>query len=114
MIHLNRWQRIGIVVSLIWILGSVIYVRIFQVDQAHTSFQFSLRACYTSTQTDQDRKACVEEAGNKYGELLSLDSLKLGDIAFGSIGPVIAGWLLIFLIIRIVRWVNAGKKIDGL
>ncbi len=87
-------------------------MRNFQVEQAHISLKFSMRACYTSTQTDQDRKVCVEEAGNRYSELLSLDSLKLGDIAFGGIGPVILGWLLIFLSIRIVRWVNAGKKID--
>lgn len=108
--QLNRLQRIGVVISLLWILGSVIYLRLFQVEQANSAFKFSLSACYTSTQTDQDRTACVEEAENSYGELLSLDAYKLGEIALGSFVPVIAGWLLIFLSIRIVRWVNTGKK----
>ena len=45
MIHLNRWQRIGIVISLIWILGSVIYVRIFQVETGGVLFDFALRTC---------------------------------------------------------------------
>ncbi len=112
MFQLNRLQRIGVVISLLWILGSVIYLRLFQFEQANSAFKFSLSACYTTTQTDQERAACVEESENRYGELLSIDSVKLGDIAFGSIGPVIAGWLLIFLGIRIVRWVNAGKKFD--
>ena len=108
--RLNRLQRIGVVISLLWVLGSVIYLRLFQVEQAHTAFKFSLGACYTTTQTDQDRTVCIEEAKNSYVELLSLDSVKFGDLAFGSIGPVIVGWLLIFLIIRIVRWILAGKK----
>ena len=112
MIQLNRLQRIGVVISLLWILGSAIYVRLFQVEQAHSAFKSSLSACFISTQTDQARTDCVEEAQNRYGELLSIDSVKLGDIAFGSIGPVIAGWLLIFLSIEILRWVNAGKKFD--
>ena len=110
MIQLNRLQRIGVVISILWILGSVIYLRLFQVEQAHYAFKSSLSACFISTQTDQDRTDCVEEAKNSYGALLSIDSVKLGDIAFGSIGPVIAGWILIFLSIRVVRWIAAGRN----
>ena len=112
MIHLNRWQRIGIVVSLIWILGSVIYVRSFQVETAGVLFDFVLRTCNELTSAVQERDKCIDDAVTKYTNWLSIKSVDLENIALASLGPVIAGWLLIFLSIRIVRWVNAGKKFD--
>jgi hypothetical protein len=44
MIHLNRWHRIAIVISLIWILGTVIYVRNFQVETVGAVETFFLNA----------------------------------------------------------------------
>ena len=110
MIHLNRWQRIGIVISIIWILGSVIYVRNFQVETAGVLFDFALRTCNELTDAVQERNKCIDDADTKYSDWLSLKSVDLENIALASIGPVIAGWLFIFLTIKIVRWVYAGKN----
>ena len=41
-------------------------------------------------------------------KLAFFDSVKVADIVFVAIGPVISGWILAYLTVKIVRWVKAA------
>ena len=101
---LNRWQRIGIVISVLWILGAAFYERGSQVDSATSSAQSILRMCL-DTEGAQS-KNCNEEFGKNFVNFLEPN---WGDIAFIAFAPAILGWILVFIIIRVYRWIKAGK-----
>ena len=101
---LNGWQRIGIITSVLWAVGSFFYVRSDQVKFAREWYQALLKTCYSST---EDRAACLDEAARQHSNLIGSPAQFID--AFGTaLVPVILAWILIPLIIKIYNWVREG------
>lgn len=100
---LNGWQRIGVVASFLWAIGAAVYERSGQVSVATAFHKSALSNCLP-----EFTGACIDAAHERYRNLLSLDFVTVSNIVSVAIGPVIAGWILAYLIVKIVRWVKAG------
>ena len=100
---LNGWQRIGVVASSLWAIGAAIYERNGQVNSATQMFEFDYGHCLPELV-----KACTDKADASFSNHLALDFVSVSNIVFVAIGPVLAGWVLAYLIVKIVRWVTAG------
>lgn len=101
--RLNGWQRIGAVLSVLWALGAAIYERNEQVKSAETLYQSQASNCFAG-QADSS-KECLDK--------VSLQGLMDAtaywpDVAFYAFGPVIAGWLVALIALRVFRWISAG------
>ena len=102
---LNGWQRIGVVASAVWCIGAAFYVRSEQAQLATAFHARRLNDCLP-----EFTKLCTDRAHEIFQKNLSLDSISVINIAFASIGPVIAGWVLAYLTLKVVQWVKAGFK----
>ena len=100
---LNGWQRIGVVASFLWAIGASIYERMGQVKVATTYYESAVKNC-----NGELIRTCLDAAKETYKDLLFFDSVKVADIVLVAIGPVISGWILVYLTVKIVRWVKAG------
>lgn len=100
--RLNGWQRIGLVLSVLWVLGAAIHVRNEQVNAADKLFQSQYRMCLE--QADP-----VKNCGDTVSLQTAMDATAYwSDAAFYAFGPVIAGWLIVLIAIRTLRWVSDG------
>ena len=101
--NINARQRIGVVASALWVIGAAIYERTGQVGEAITSYKNALGNCLP-----EFTHACTDAAHEKYRGLLSLHFVSVSNIVYIAIGPVLLGWVLAYLIVKIARWVKAG------
>jgi len=101
--RLNGWQRIGVVASVLWLVGGAIYERNRQLHVADLIFQGDMRLCLST-----NAGKCFELAHQTYASLIALDATKISNILFFALAPVLAGWVLTYLIVKTFRWVKAG------
>lgn len=101
--RINGWQRVGVVLSILWAIGAAIYVRSAQVQHADSLFQMKFSACLN------EQSANVEACSNKVSLQNAMDvTAYWPDVAFFAFAPVIAGWLVACIALRIFRWVKVG------
>jgi hypothetical protein len=81
--RLNGWQRIGVVISGLWILCFSAVTLVMIIESI----------------TDKDRITTS-------GDIAAMLAFLIG----GSLIPVIAFWLIAFVIIQVIRWVIAGFR----
>jgi hypothetical protein len=105
--RLNGWQRIGLVLSVLWAFGAALRERGKQLDYAKDLFQSQYGGCLNRANpaincSDISYQAAMDATAN------------WADVAFFAFGPVIAGWLVALITIRTFRWVSDGfsKKND--
>jgi hypothetical protein len=103
-VNLNRWQRIGVVISVLWILGSSIHVRNSQVESAIDSVTRIHQMCMDAEGVQS--KNCSEQFEKNHTIFLKPNWT---DVAFTAFVPVLLGWFLILIIIRVYRWIKAGE-----
>jgi hypothetical protein len=103
----NGWQRIGIVLSVVWVLGDGLYQRDVDLTNAawHLDFAYTVCAETKTQRQDIDFKSCVDEADKNYGVFLEGS---WGNVVVLALVPVVAAWLLAYIIIRVGRWVRSG------
>lgn len=114
--RLNGWQRIGIIISVVWALGSLIYAWPECVTP-----DGSVRKCPTSTiwdvltnsrPSDHDAKCHSEQAQSlcePYLHNVARRRLAQEKLLWG-LAPIPLGWLLIYALVAVVRWIKAGFK----
>ena len=101
--RVNGWQRIGVVLSVLWAIGAAIYVRSAQVKNADSLFQMEFSACLN------ERIATIKACSDKVSLQNAMDATAYWpDVAFFAFAPVIAGWLMAFITLKIFRWVKVG------
>lgn len=108
--RLNGWQRIGVVLSILWAIGAAIYNRNNQVHIAQTVLHHNLTGCLDDHRLGIMRDGCNEKAVSAYELMLQISAGNVADILFYSLAPVAIGWIAIYLVIRIFRWVRAGFR----
>jgi hypothetical protein len=127
MMKLNGWQRIGVVISILWALGAGIYERKSTVEYSYQFYSNSLEYCRSAAKRAQEYEGLVSRdvlAASKAWENSYWDcnkqSLETADKIRGfnsnavlsvlavSLLPIVFGWLLALLSIKIFRWIRVG------
>ena len=109
---LNRWQRIGIVLSVFWAVGAAIYEFDAIQRRDHAAFSAAFNTANNQCQAIQDSRptngiACSVEAG-RIANAVPKESL--WNIAVASLVPILIAWLNAYVLLVLVRWIRAGFK----
>jgi hypothetical protein len=126
-LRLNGWQRIGIVLSVSWFIGCLLYTghgienlaegaRASRVSRCYGTFDSAHRLYDPGNEArlvaaEEALKQCKDAAYAAY----LLDRKKNGAIARSSfltdfVPPLIFGWLVVWFAIGITRWIKAGFR----
>jgi hypothetical protein len=103
----NGWQRIGVVLSVLWILYAVISERKVQTDIAMDFLKTQLAYCASIATGMAD---CFQNVETRYDSLILIGWHQLEKIALYAFVPVILGWLLGLVSVKVYRWVSNGFK----
>ena len=101
---LNGWQRIGVILSILWVLGAAMHERNGQVDSAVQMAQWDREDCNKSLVIVE----CVKSLDDKFHGYLSLNSNRLLNIVAIALMPVLLCWLFAWLAIVVYRWIRVG------
>jgi hypothetical protein len=128
MAKLNGWKRIGIVVSVVWILGAGTYTYHSQMDQASLLIGEAYLSCGSAAGAPLPRKTpdsapepgtvpvppgavaadsvdCHKQAEDSFAAAVKNARL---DAALAALVPVPLGWGFTYLVLFIVGWVTRG------
>jgi hypothetical protein len=119
--HLNGWQRIGIVASVAWALYGVYlgdntvarreesareeYSRCIQLADQHAHDQTSPHGPITIWNPSVSQ--CVEAEGNGFAAAREAGYI---DAAVGGLLPIPLGWLAVYGFIALLRWIWRGFR----
>jgi len=108
---LGVWQRLGIIASVLWIIGGGLWQRTSDVERAQTFMNSSYQTCFDAHPPNADRAyyaTCMSKAWADY-QIVVAGSW--GNVAFFAIAPVALAWLAAFIAIVVSRWVLAGRSV---
>ena len=109
--QLNGWKRIGIVLSVFWILGSGLYQRNADLKKASDFMSFSYKVC-TDTQAlknNFDFDECSKKSEKDF-DIWMVGSW--GNVAVIALAPIPILWLIIYGLIKIYRWIRVGESAE--
>jgi hypothetical protein len=102
---LSGWKRVGLVLSVLWALGSFLYVRNIQITRADQLYEWAWRGCINGDYSKFS--ACLDEFS--YQRALTTTAY-WPDVAFYALAPIVAAWLACWIGIRTYRWVREGFR----
>jgi len=100
--RLDGWQRIGIVVSIVWAVAAAICQRNADIERAQdfTKFAFKVCADARSPGRDKDAPSCSQESETHKAVWLAGS---WGNVALVALVPIAFGWLSVYTIFGIRR-----------
>lgn len=100
--RLNRWQRIGVVLSVVWMVSAAIYQRNADIDRAESFSKDSFQVCLDSKSLahNKDISSCEQE---REKSLAIWMTGSWGNVAFIALAPIPLSWLTGFILIYIGR-----------
>jgi len=113
---LNGWKRIGIIVSIVWVIGAGAHTYNSTIDK------FSEMIASTHVQCDNNLaaktgdaytvgfNACNKEADDSLTSVLGVARL---DAVLVALVPVPLGWGFAYLILFLIGWVKRGFLHSG-
>ena len=108
---LNGWKRIGIVASVVWVLGAGIHTYDSEIERDSdfiTSSHVKCDSDLPGTTGDAYQKGfddCNKIADDSLALAISNDRFNAVLVAFV---PVPLGWGFVYLVLFLVRWVRRG------
>jgi hypothetical protein len=96
--RLNGWQRIGIVLSVVWIIIAGSWGWRHAYDQADANF----RLCVAAIETASDLQSCRET------RLRAIAVPRGASAAVVALAPLLIVWLLVYGLVVLVRWIRRG------
>ena len=111
---LNGWKRIGIVASVVWIIGAYIYTFRMEVDETVRISNSLDQDCLSSgtdfpgetvAQVEARLEVCEKRLDDFMAKANSSDEVYA---ALAAVVPVPLGWGFVFLILFLVRWIKRG------
>lgn len=97
---LKKWHRLGIVLSMIWVIYSVTVSRSDEMDRRQVYINMDVDICLESKRPVAD---CWEKAYKENSD----EPYWVGH--FGkALFPVIAAWIALFLSLGTYRWIMRG------
>lgn len=111
MTKLNGWKRIGIIVSIVWILWCGIETYSSQIDTRSDLIAVIHASCDNGLmgKTGDDWKVGFQKCDKEEDDSLALarkNALLMG--AIFAFVPVPFGWGFIYLLLFLLRWVKHG------
>jgi hypothetical protein len=97
---LKKWHRLGIVLSIIWIIYSVSISRNEEMERNNIFRDMDVQTC---REEKRDFKVCLAEAWNK-----SPDNPYWSGHLANALLPLAGVWILIFVSLGCYRWVMRG------
>jgi hypothetical protein len=104
---MNFWQRLGIVCSVIWILGGGFWELSDRSNAAVKAAELSYDICTDTKRGSEHPELCSNEMSKTL--VIWRDGI-WGDVAIFAFGPIPLAWLLVYFSLWVVRWVMAGRK----
>lgn len=120
-LRLNGWQRIGVVLSVLWGIGAAYYESnaINARETAAISDQVELlrRICRMEqdqaiTESRPFNRDCVEEFRKNVDDFLRNPAFRESrwSIALAALVPILFGWLLAYSLVGLFKWIRAGFR----
>ena len=100
--RLNGWQRLGIIASVLWIVGAWITTMHFGTEEAQQRASDSMAVC---NKYPLPGETCSDKFSETYGIYFNVAK---ETAALAALAPVPIGWGLAYLAIWLVRWVRRG------
>ena len=103
---LNMWQRLGLVLSIIWIGAGGFLQRSVDVSTADEASSVSLEACHMLADdepTNYTPQACQTNADRIRRDDMAGSLVRVASLAFL---PVLCGWILAY----VLMWIWAGRR----
>lgn len=110
MIRLNGWQRIGVIISVMWamfILGTASY-QYFKVWQ-YERMEANCEELFDNKSADKS----IPEPSLKAECLLTREKVAKPEVFYvlvATILPIISLWLLAYGVVRVTKWIINGFK----
>jgi hypothetical protein len=111
------WQRLGVVASLLWIVGSGIWQRnndakladymAFRAYQECMGFDPQGRGVTWPRPTGEQTAKCGTETQAAYDSVMKGS---WGNVAGLALFPALYGWILAYVALWVAKWVLAGRK----
>lgn len=99
---LNGWQRLGIVASVVWALYGVWWGLKLRYDPIWETYSDCLGAADSGLGTDEACRGMLQQS------LAVADVDKWLATAFVALVPIPIAWLIVYGLLRLVRWVRRG------
>lgn len=130
--RINRargWRRIGIALSVIWLLGFGFFLWSNEIGNINDNYSWQLKMCYAGeniridsmqyAKDEQERQKRWAENETKNKECEAQASAFRKQKIHGlygvrpillavDFGTVLVGWLIVWLTVSVVRWINRG------
>src|SRR4051794_11420015 len=100
--RLSGWQRLGLVVTICWVIGTFITIDMLQHESGVKSANFLFEACKATSNKG------VEQCTRETVELLTAMQTNWRIVFLIAFGPIPFFWLFCWAILKTVRWVRAG------
>jgi hypothetical protein len=112
MMKLSGWKRIGIIVSVVWVVGAGIYTYDSEINRSSDSIANTHVRCdsYLADYKDEGAREAAFQRCNKEADdslALALTNARL-EGALVALVPVPLGWGFTYLVLLLVRWVKRG------
>jgi hypothetical protein len=104
---MNGWQRIGIVLSLLWILGAGLYQRSSDMQRAGDMGGWAMDVCNRS-QTAKGSSDFSRCSGEFEKMFYTFAEGSWGNVAFVALAPIPFAWLVAYIIVWLTRWIRRG------
>ena len=116
-LHLGGWQRIGIVASVLWAIGAGLVARSHDASEASYMYRTTYDICIDKARAQQQPtkgakplpreivSGCHEQGWKSY-QLALEGSWKW--VLFIALVPIPIGWLLVYMVVGVWRWVRRG------
>ena len=103
--QLSGWQRIGVVISILWIIGGGLLGNNIGIHEGDYVVQ-ELQICEEAH--NADLKMCYQKFDKDWPAAISNHWI---DAVFFGLVPIPLGWLTVYGIVALLRWIRAGFKV---
>jgi hypothetical protein len=109
MLRLNGWQRIGIVLSVLWFVIGGLWINSLVLDSMGASAMAEHRRCLDAVTAVPNDSSWDEACGKKFRATYSTAVADHWTYAVVyTLIPIPIVWLLVYGVVVLVRWIGAG------
>jgi len=103
--RLNRWQLLGILASLAWVIAGPLYIVEHVEKSALKHFSRTYSYCMNSNSADSQK--CMDKAERAYDAWFNpVAAPGYGRWAARAFVPVVFFWVLVYALVYLVRWIS--------
>jgi hypothetical protein len=111
---MSGWQRIGVVISVLWLIALPIYLTMDSNGRASVFYNWcrSVNSTFSERTTEQQHELCWRSAGFITPKVMA-HTLIAGNADTATLwslmlGPVVIFWIIGGIIFAMVRWMRRG------